>query len=55
MNTYDIYLTRLWPQCYVATIQAKDIWEAFAIAKASGVLNPIAGESGRTKIVGLSK
>lgn len=44
MKTFTIHRTRLWPQCYVATIQAKDIWDALTIAKQSGILNPIVGE-----------
>ena len=45
MKTFNVWRTRMWPQCYMGTIQAKDIDEAFAIAKAMDILNPIVGEA----------
>ena len=43
MKIFQVWRTRLRPQCYMGLIQAKDIDEAFAIAKQHNILNPIVG------------
>ena len=45
MKTFNVWRTRMWPQCFVGVIYAKDIDVAFAIAKALHILNPIVGET----------
>lgn len=44
MKRFIIWRTRMWPQCFVTVVFAKDIDEAFALAKEMKVLNPIVGE-----------
>lgn len=44
MKRFEIYRTRLWPQCFVCVVYAQDIWAAFRHAKDEmKVLNPIVG------------
>ena len=44
MKTFKVWRTRLWPQCFMGIIEAKNIDEAFALAKAMLILNPIVSE-----------
>ena len=45
MKTFEVWRTRLWPQCFIGVIEEKDLDEAFTKAKALGILNPIVGEA----------
>ena len=44
MKTFEVWRTRLWPQCYIGVIKAKDGFDALTKAKEMGILNPIIGE-----------
>lgn len=44
MKQFNIWRSRMYPQCFITVVRAPDIETAWRYAKEQNILNPIVGE-----------